>query len=269
MTAPMLRFELSGARRARVATLFATGFAVAGVGVALAGLSAGGVLTVQGFARTSMSLLQLVLWVVPMLALLTAAVAGSELRDLEFIAALPVSRGSRVLSRWAALTATLGGAVALGLGAAGMVIALMAGGADGWRYLNLALVSELLLAAMLAIGIWIGVAAANRTRALGIAMVAWFVLVIGVDLAVIAALSALPAKGAGTWLTAVLLANPVDSARVLGLSLFQAEAIAGPTGAALRRVLGGWGAGVLVLGLLGWTAGMLGAATIRLGRRAQ
>src|SRR5690606_24099504 len=70
MTAALLRFELAGARRARVATIFAVGFAVAGIGVALAGLSAGGVLSVQGFARTSMSLLQMVLWVVPMLALL-------------------------------------------------------------------------------------------------------------------------------------------------------------------------------------------------------
>ncbi len=268
MTGALLWFELSGARRARVATLFAVGFAVAGIGVALAGLSAGGVLAVQGFARTSMSLLQLVLWVVPMLALLTAAVAGSELRELEFIAALPVSRGSRVLSRWVALTATLGGAVAVGLGAAGVVIAMMAGGADGWRYFRLALVSELLLAAMLAVGLWIGVAAANRTRALGIAMVAWFVLVIGMDLAVIAMLSALPNRSAGTWLTAVLLANPVDSVRVLGLSLFQAEAVAGPTGAALRRVLGGWGAGALVLGVIGWTVGPLMAAAKGLGREA-
>ncbi len=254
MTAALLRFELAGARRARVATIFAAGFALAGIGVALAGLSAGGVLSVQGFARTSMSLLQMVIWVVPMLALLTGAAAGSEMRDLEFVAALPVSRGGRVFSRWAALTATLGGAVALGLGAAGVVIALMAGDADGWRYLRLALVSELLLAATLAVGLWIGIAASNRTRALGIAMAAWFVLVIGMDLAVIALLSALPAKGVGAWLTAVLLANPVDSARVLGLSLFQADAIAGPMGAALRRVLGGWGAGALMLGLLGWTA---------------
>ena len=260
MTAALLRFDLAGARRARVAALFAAGFAVAGIGVALAGLSAGGVLSVQGFARTSMSLLQLVLWVVPMLALLTGAAAGSELRDLEFIAALPVSRGSRIFSRWAALAATLGGAVALGLGAAGVVIALMAGGADGWRYLRLALVSELLLAATLAVGLWIGVAAGNRTRALGIAMATWFVLVIGMDLAVIALLSTLPAKGAGSWLTAVLLANPVDSARVLGLALFQADAIAGPTGAALRRVLGGWGAGALMLGLLAWTVVPLAVA---------
>jgi Cu-processing system permease protein len=266
MTAALLRFELAGARRARVATMFAVGFAVAGIGVALAGLSAGGVLSVQGFARTSMSLLQLVLWVVPMLALLTGAAAGAELRDLEFIAALPLSRGSRIFSRWAALTATLGGAVALGLGAAGVVIALMAGGADGWRYLRLALVSELLLAATLAVGLWIGVAAANRTRALGIAMTTWFVLVIGMDLAVIALLSTLPAKGAGSWLTAVLLANPVDSARVLALALFQADAIAGPTGAALRRVLGGWGSGALVLGLMGWTVGPLVLAGRRLNR---
>ena len=39
----------------------------------------------------------------------------------------------------------------------------------------------------------------------------------------------------------LLMADPVDTARALGLSLFHADVVAGPTGAALRRVLGGAG----------------------------
>ena len=51
----LLRFEWAAARRGRVVSIFAVGFALASVGVALAGLSAGGVVAVQGFARTSVS----------------------------------------------------------------------------------------------------------------------------------------------------------------------------------------------------------------------
>ena len=56
-TLSLCRFELSAARRGRTAPLFAAGFALASVAVALVGLSAGGVVAVQGFARTSVSLL--------------------------------------------------------------------------------------------------------------------------------------------------------------------------------------------------------------------
>ena len=49
------------------------------------------------------------------------------------------------------------------------------------------------------------------------------------------------------------MADPVDSARALGLSLFHADVVAGPTGAALRAVLGKAGAWALTGALVGWT----------------
>jgi hypothetical protein len=52
----------------------------------------------------------------------------------------------------------------------------------------------------------------------------------------------------------LLLLDPIDLARVLGLGLFSADEIAGPTGAALRAMMGGWGALLLVAGLVAWTA---------------
>jgi Cu-processing system permease protein len=250
----LLRFELAAARRARTVTLFAAGFALASLAVAVIGLSAGGAVTVQGFARTSVSLLQLVVWVVPMMALLTGAVAGAECHELEFVVGLPLTRGHLLGARWAAWTLALGAALFVGLGAAGIAIALLAGAADGARYLALMLVAWLLLAATLALGLAIGVTARTRARAVGIAIVTWFVLVVGVDLVVIGALAILPPRDAGWGLSLVLLADPVDAARAFGLGLFRADAIAGPTGAALRRVLGGWGAWVLLAGLVAWTA---------------
>jgi Cu-processing system permease protein len=254
MIAALLRFEVAAARRTRTVTLFATGFALASLAVALIGLSAGGAMAVQGFARTSVSLLQLVVWVVPMVALLTGAVAGAECHELEFVVGLPLTRGQLLGARWAAWTLALGAALFVGLGAAGIAIAVFAGAADGARYLALILVAWLLLAATLALGLAIGVTARTRARAVGIAIVTWFVLVVGVDLVAIGVLAILPPRDAGWGLSLLLLADPVDAARAFGLGLFRADAIAGPTGAALRRVLGGWGAWVLVAGLVAWTA---------------
>jgi len=262
----LLRFELAAVYRGRTAVLFAVGFALASVVVALAGLAAGGTVAVQGFARTSVSLLQLVLWVVPLLGLLSGAVAGAECHDLEFVTALPLPRARIVVARWAAWFIVLGACVMVGFGAAGIIIGTLAGAADGARYLALVGVAGLLLAASLALGLWVGVAARSRARAVGVAVVVWLVLAVGVDLVVIAVLAIFPPGEAGWGLSLLLLADPVDSARSLGLGLFQADAIAGPTGAALHRVLGGVGAWVLVAGLVAWTAVPLAVAGRRFAR---
>jgi Cu-processing system permease protein len=263
---PLCRFELRAALRGRTAPVLAVGLALASVAVALIGLSAGGVLAVQGFARTSVSLLELVVWVVPILALITGAVAGADCHELEFIASLPMRRAGIVYSRWLASTVTLGAALLVGLGSGGLVIALLAGSADGWRYLRLIGVALLALAATLALGLWIGVAARARLRSVAIAVVVWFVLLIGVDLVAIGALALLPPGQAGWWLTALLMADPVDSARALGLIIFHADVVAGPTGAALRSVLGKTGAWALTGALIGWTLVPLALAGRRFAR---
>jgi Cu-processing system permease protein len=263
----IFRFEWGAARRGRVAPLFAAGFALASIGVTLAGLSAGGVIAVQGFARTSVSLLQLTLWTVPLLALLLGAVQGAECYDLEFLAALAAPRGRLGFGRWAAWALALGAALVAGFGAAGVAIGILAGAADAWRYAALVAVALLLLSAGLAIGLWIGVVARSRARAVGMAVVVWFVLAIGADLVAITLLAVLPARDA-TWNLVVLLAaNPVDSARALGLGLFGADAVAGPTGAALRRLLGGPGAVLLAATLVAWTVAPLKLAGRRLALR--
>lgn len=257
----MIRFDWAAARRGRVVLFFAAGFALASIGVALAGLAAGGIIAVQGFARTSVSLLQLVLWTVPLLALLLGAIHGAECYELEFLAALPMRRSDLIVSRWVAWSLALGMALVAGFGAAGVVIGILAGAADALQYLALVGIALLLLSAGLAIGLWIGVASRTRARSIGIAVVVWFVLAVGADLAAIVVLAVLPAGGATWHLAALLLANPVDSARALGLGVFSADVLAGPTGASLRHLLGGWGAIPLGASLVCWTAAPLRMAS--------
>lgn len=266
MIAALTRFELAAARQGRTAPLFAAGFAVASLTIALVGLAAGGTIAVQGFARTSISLLELILWVVPLLALLTGAAAGAECYELEYIAALPVARSHLVISRWAAWLAALGAALFIGLGSAGVVIGALAGTADGWAYVGLLIIATLLLSACLATGLAVGIRARTRGRALAASIIGWCILVVGVDLIAIALLAILPA-GTATWpLSLLLVADPLDAARALGVGLFGADAVAGPTGAALRAALGGWGAAAMISALVAWTAIPLGIAARTLGR---
>jgi hypothetical protein len=58
----------------------------------------------------------------------------------------------------------------------------------------------------------------------------------------------------------------VDSARALAIALLQADLVAGPTGAAMRKVLGGWGIWAGGAALVGWTLGPLAGAARRFER---
>jgi Cu-processing system permease protein len=262
----LCRFELAVARRSRMVVMFAAGFALATITLAATGLSSGGLLAVQGFARTTMSLMQLVLWIIPLVGLLIGAGVGAESLELEFQASLPASRAGMVLARLIVWFAVLGAAMTLGLCLAGLVISAMAASGDEWRYLRLIVVSNLLLAASLSIGFLLGLVARSRIRAMGLAVAGWIVMVIGFDLLAIGALAILPKGQAGWGLTALLMLDPADAARSLAIGLLQADIVAGPTGAAIRKVLGAGGLWALFFSLVAWTAFPLYVAARRFRR---
>lgn len=254
------RWELAAQIQGRTLPAFTALFAMSTLAIAGAGLSASGSVTLQGFARTAVSLLQLVLWVVPLVALADAALAAAEGYDLETLAAQPVSRGTLVVGRALGRFLALAVALLAGLGVAGLVIAGSAGTGDGWRFAGLAGTTLALAAACVAVGTLAGVLARTRTRALAAAVGLWFGLTIGVDLAAVTFLATLPRAELSWSLTALLLLSPVDTARALAAGLFGAEAVAGPMGAALRRVLGPGGLALLAAGLVAWTTGALACA---------
>ena len=246
------RYELVADVRGRTLPLFATGFALAAMAVALAGLSAGGSLAVQGFARTGVSLLQLSLWLVPLIALTTSAVTAADGYEMELLAAQPVPRSTLLLGRALGRMAGLAAALATGYGLAGLIIAGLAGTGDALRYLAMVATALALVASMTAVGTLAGALARSRMQALAIALGTWFALVMGVDILAIGLLTLAP-RAELTWtLSGLLLLSPVDTARALGTATFGAEAIAGPMGAALRRVLGPSGALILTAGLAAW-----------------
>lgn len=262
--------EIRSALRGKLVPGFAALFALLAVGIALAGLGASGRLMVQGFTRTTVSLLTLAVYLLPLLgALLGAAAIGGEDASMEILVAQPIRRGEALFGRLVGLYGAIAGIGLAGFGAAGVLVAATAGGKGLGGYLLVALGATALGGVGLGTGVLIGTLARRRSTAVGWALGAWFVAAILYDLVAIMVLQLVGNGEPGHWLVTLLATNPIDGVRAVSLVYLGADVLLGPTGAALKRLLGpGSGGGVLVLAsLLAWLVTPPALAAWCFGRR--
>lgn len=248
--------ELRAALRGKMVLAFAALFALLAVGIALAGLGASGRLVVQGFTRTTVSLLTLALYLLPLLgALLGAAAFGGEDGATELLLAQPIGRGEAMLGRLIGLYGALAGIAGAGFGAAAALVAATAGGHGFGGFLLVALGASAVGGAGLGVGALVGILARRRSTAVGWALGAWFAAAVLYDLAAIMLLQLTGTGEPGPWLVAILAANPIDGVRALSLVHLGADVLLGPTGAALERLFGAGGGTLYVLASLAlWVA---------------
>ncbi len=138
-----------------------------------------------GFGRTTASLVNLVLLVVPLMALTIGAGSLSGERErgtLHYLLAQPVNRVEVLLGKYLGLAASLLGALALGFGLSGAVIAGQGGQADAGAYGLLVIFAFTLALGMLSLGFLISVLTRKAAVATGIALFLWLTLVFGGDL---------------------------------------------------------------------------------------
>lgn len=254
--------EFRSALRGAFVQGFGLLFTALAVGVALAGLSASGQLLVQGFVRTAASLLTLAVYLLPLLGLILGANAfGAEDGGTELMLAQPIRRGDIVVGRTLGLALALISVAATGFGVAALLVIAVAGGEGLLAYLGVATLCTAVGLFGLALGVCIGVLARRRLRAVGGALGGWLLLAVVFDLAVITTLHLTGSGEPGPWLLGLLLVNPLDGARALGLVTLGADVLLGPTGAAMQQLLGGNGGGAaIVASLLLWSALALGIA---------
>jgi Cu-processing system permease protein len=255
--------------RGRFVQGFGLLFAALSVGIALAGLSASGQLLVQGFVRTSASLLTLSIYLLPLLGLILGASAfGTEDGGTELMLAQPIRRADLILGRTLGLALALGAVAVAGFGIAAVLVIATAGSEGLPAYLVIATLCTGVGLFGLAAGVAIGVLARRRLRAIGGALGGWLLYAVVFDLVAIAVLQLSRSSQPGPWLLGVLLANPLDGARTLGLVTLGADVLLGPTGAAMKQLMGENGGGVAVIAsLVLWSALALGFATRRYQRR--
>ena len=143
-------YELKINVRNKWTLLFAFVFAALAVAISYFGLVTEAVVGFQGFTRTTASLLNLALYLIPMIALAMGALSFTgEKGASELLFSQPVMRGEILAGKLAGLFLSLAAATLLGFGAAGLLIAVQVG-IDGLaRYLAFVGFALLLAAAFL------------------------------------------------------------------------------------------------------------------------
>lgn len=229
--------ELTVAIRSRWTQIFAATFAVLALAVAGSGYVISGGSGVQDLARTATSLTQLVVLVIPMMALLVGTTSFSPERGAaELLFSQPVSRATVVMGKLLGLLEALTAAQALGFGAAGLVIFSQSGveGLPGFALLFAG--SVVLTAIFLSLSAWIaGGDGRSRTRALALSVVVWFAAVVLFDVAALGIASLLRSGPASRVLMVATLVNPVDAVRTGALLGIQGTAAFGAASLALLR----------------------------------
>src|SRR5512135_986254 len=121
--------------RNRWTLVFAVIFGALVLTISYFGMVTAGAIGFQGFARTSASLLNLVLYVIPLVALVMGTLSfTSEKSTNELLFSQPISRGEILLGKLAGLFSSIFAATVIGFGLAGLVIAAKAGPAGNLRY---------------------------------------------------------------------------------------------------------------------------------------
>lgn len=252
--------ELTITVRNRWTIIVAAVFGVLMVVIAWAGIAAEGYGGMADFTRTSASLLNLVLYVVPLMALVmgTLSFAGDR-GTAELLFSQPVSRTDVMLGKLIGLFLSLSGAMAAGFLLAGIVMYISAGGAGLDGFVAFAGLTFLLAMIFLNIAALAAILSGRRPRSFAIAIVLWFVFVIFYDVVVLGVASLLRGTAGSTTLFLSLFGNPVDLVRVASLILLDNVTIFGAAGAALIRFLGGsgWSVLVMLLALALWIVGPL------------
>ena len=245
------RQELLLSVRSRWTQLFTVVFAALALAAAGSGYVLSGGTGLQDFARTTVSLIQLVVLLVPMTALVLGVMAlAPERGSAELLFSQPVARHVVLFGKLLGLLGALLAAQAVGFGLAGLVI-LQQAGSYGLGTFGLLITSSALLTAIflgLAAALAAGATGRRRARALAVSLVLWFGLVILYDVVALGVASMLPSGHASRLLIVAALVNPVDAIRTGALLAMEGPGAFGAASAALLRFTGGAaGAAALIL----------------------
>ena len=249
--------ELKIALRSRWTQIFAVVFAILASGVAAAGYVISGGHGVQDFSRTSASLVHLVVLIVPLVSLMLGVLSLSLDRGAaEVVFALPVSRWTILLGRMLGLFAALALAQSFGFGLAGLLVYTQSGPEGVLDFIIVLGASFLATAVFLALAALLSADAfgRRRTRALALALVAWLVGEVFIDLAALGLATFLPSGAASRVLIVASLVNPIGALRTGALLLVEGTGAFGAASLALLRFTHGpVGATALIaLSLAAW-----------------
>jgi Cu-processing system permease protein len=242
------RQELTINVRNRWTIVFAGVFSILTLGISYFGLATAGAIGFQGFTRTSASLLNLVLYLVPLVALMMGTQSFTNEKSAgELLFAQPITRAEILTGKLIGLFASMLTSTLIGFGIAGGIIAIKAGTAGILRYPLLVGFSLILALVFLSLSALVSSLCQRKSKALGAALFLWFFFVLFYDLLVIGGTFLFKERLANRFIFLSLFGNPVDMIRVGSLLVLDGKEIFGAAGASLVRFLGGDGTGLALL----------------------
>ena len=229
--ATLLQKELRDSLRNRWFVLYTVAFTVLALGLSFLALSGAGVVGFAGFGRTAASLINLVLLIVPLMALTVGAqslAAESERGTLSYLLAQPVTRLEVFVGKYLGLALAILAALTLGFGISGLVM-VANGMAYAESYLVLVGLAFLLALTMLSVGFVISAFAHKAGIAIGISLFLWLTFVFLGDLGMMGTAVSMRLKIADLFLLAS--ANPLQVFKMASiLSINATLDVLGPAG---------------------------------------
>ncbi len=228
-------------------------FALFALAIAWFGSAQQGTVGFRGIDVTVASLVSLVIYLVPLIALVLgydAIVGEKERGSLELLLAMPITRFEILLGKFLGLSAALASASALGFGAGLLALGGQLTARGVHHYLGFAGSAILMGMAFLSLSMLVSVVAPDRIRASGTAIGLWFFFVLIFDLLLLGVLVWSEGKlGSGVF-GILLMLNPADVFRLL--NIFGSEQVQSMYGLATVMPDTLTNPAVLVGVMLGW-----------------
>jgi len=251
------RQELMITIRNKWTVIFALVFGILVVAISYFGMRTEGFSGMQSFTRTSASILNLVLYIVPLVSLTMGTLSFTgEKGSAELLFSQPVFRSEVILGKWLGLFLSITLSTLAGFSVAGGVVILNAGTEGITRYCAFVALSLALALSFLSMAIFVSMISRRKPKAFGYALFLWFFFVLFYDLLAIGGSLFLRGQASNVFLFVSIFGNPVDMVRVASLIFLDDSTLFGSAGAALLRFLGGQSLSLFLLavGLLAWVS---------------
>lgn len=260
--------EIADAVRNRWFIAYAGAFVALSVGLALLVINSAGYTGISGFGRTAAGLVNLVLFLAPLMGLTLGAqaIAGErEQGTMAYLLAQPVSLFEVFISKFLGLGVAISAAIVSGFALSTLTINILSDGRGIDTFFGLTGLTVMLALASLSIGCLISSLSRRTSSALGIAIVVWLVLVLIGDLGMMG--TAVAMKLSPGELLGLVLLNPLEIYRIASIDLLRDSLeLLGPSGLVAHTWFGDGIRLVLSLLLLLWIVVPLGLAYLALAR---
>ncbi len=230
--------EMLDAVRNRWFLLYAAAFAVLALGLSLLTTAGASYVGLGGFGRTTASLVNLVMLIVPLMGLSAGAnlIAPDEERGtLAYLLAQPIGRGELLAGKLVGQALALAAALALGFGVAAVTMAWRGTAGSPRVFLTLVALAWVLAVTMLSVGAVVSTVARRGAVAQGVGLLLWLVFVFLGDIGLMG--SALLLRLRAWQLLHAAIVNPLYAFKLLVLrGLGTKLDVLGPAGLfAVRR----------------------------------